>query len=184
MSEPTDQKSSAEQNGSSGASAYAGARARSEVKTQAVRDSLKPLAPGERPTAVTIAAIVAALMAIGNVVIALLTEPSNPDVRTAWMIQTLLISAVLLIAAVGMWRAKYWAVLGFQTLLAMQVLIAAISILVANNIWLVLLFLVLIAFASVLFWFLIRAMARLQMPESPDQIKRRVEQEEAEESDG
>ena len=40
--------------------------ARSRERTEAVRASLEPLAPGERPRAVTVAAVVAALIAVAN----------------------------------------------------------------------------------------------------------------------
>lgn len=147
---------------------WAKARARSEAKNQAVRDSLEPLAPGERPLAVTIAAIVALLLSIGNFVIFLLAdEPAGTD-RGDLIAQTLLICGVLLIAAWGMWRIKYWAVLGFQTILALQVLILALSLLKASNPLAIFVFLVVIALSSVLFWYLIRAMARIQMPEAPE----------------
>ena len=46
------------------------ARAR-EAKNEAVRAALVPLEPGERPLAVTVAAIVAALLAVANVVLCL-----------------------------------------------------------------------------------------------------------------
>ncbi|HEY6780947.1 MAG TPA: hypothetical protein VI111_08340, partial [Thermoleophilaceae bacterium] len=42
--------------------------ARSRAKDDAARAALKPLAPGERPTAVTAGAIVAALLAVANLV--------------------------------------------------------------------------------------------------------------------
>jgi hypothetical protein len=67
-------------------------------------------------------------------------------------------------AAWGMWNLKYWAVLGFQALLGLSVITASLSLLVASNVEAVVRSLVVIAAAGTLFWFLIRAMARLQMP--------------------
>jgi hypothetical protein len=64
-----------------------------------------------------------------------------------------------------MWRMRYWAVLGFEVLLGVAIVFAALSLLVASNIQGALLALVLIALAGPLFWSLIRVMARLQMPD-------------------
>lgn len=171
---------------SDGGTAYANARARSEAKNQAVRESLEPLAPGERPLAVTIAALVAAVLSLGNLLAYLLSDHASGADGSRELVQAMLITLVLGAAAIGMWRAKYWAVLGFQTLLGLQVIVLVLSITRAHNFLGVAVFLALIALASVLFWFLIRAMARLQMPESPEQRAQRKEREreEAEQSDG
>ena len=76
-----------------------------------------------------------------------------------------MLATILLLAAWGMWKAKYWAVLGFEALLAFQVLVAALSLLVASNLWAAFLCLAVIGLGGWLFWKLIRAMARIQMPE-------------------
>ena len=74
--------------------------------------------------------------------------------------------AILMLAtAVGLWRARYWAVLGFEALLGLSIVIAALSLVVASNLAAVLLCVGIIAFAGPLFWKLIRAMARIQMPD-------------------
>lgn len=157
-----------EESNNAGAEAYARARARSEAKNQAVRDSLEPLEPGERPLAVTIAAIAAGLLAIANLAIYLLSDHPDAADRGKEVFQTLMICGVLAVASIGMWRAKYWAVLGFQTILGLQILVLSLSLIKAEKILAVLIFLVIIALSSTLFWFLIRAMARLQMPDAPD----------------
>ena len=71
----------------------------------------------------------------------------------------------MFIAAIFMWRRAYWAVLGFQTLLALSIVISSLALLFAENLEAVIRSLVIIVPAALLFWFLIRAMARLQMPE-------------------
>lgn len=157
-----------EESNNAGAEAYARARARSEVKNQAVRDSLEPLEPGERPLAVTIAAIAAGVLAIANLAIYLLSDHPDAAERGKEVFQTLMICGILAVASIGMWRAKYWAVLGFQTILGLQILVLSLSLIKAEKILAVLIFLVIIGLSSTLFWFLIRAMARLQMPDAPD----------------
>ena len=137
--------------------------ARSRERDEAVRASLSPLAPGERPLAVTIAAVVAVALAIGNV--AFWAAGWNVTGKDPQPGGVLLFCAILLLAAYGMWRVKYWAVLGFQVLLGITLVYAGLSLLVVSNAWAAVLSLAILAAAGVLFWFLIRAMARIQMPD-------------------
>ena len=134
--------------------------ARSRERDDAVRAALVPLAPGERPRAVTVAAIFAALVAAANLIAGVLSSPTGREWGTLAFQ-----CGVLLAAAVGMWRVKYWAVLGFQVLLGISVLLAFLALLRASNTWAFVLVLLVITICSAQFWFLIRAMARIQMPE-------------------
>jgi hypothetical protein len=137
---------------------------RSRAKDEAARAKLEPLAPGERPRAVTVGAIVAGAAAIANLV-ALIAgfEPGE----TQKTVTTAFGTALLAIVAVGMWRARYWAVLGMQTLLAITIVIASLSLLTAINVAAGILIVAIVGAAGTLFWFLVRAMARIQMPEAP-----------------
>ena len=63
-----------------------------------------------------------------------------------------------------MWRGRYWAVLGFQALLAIQIIICAASLIVVNQWWAALVLVALMVLGGWLFWKLVRALARLQMP--------------------
>lgn len=137
-------------------------RRSSEERNAEVRAQLEPLAQGERPGAVTAAAIVAT--ALAALVLAGYLAGARVGGRGT-LAGAVGIAAILLVAAWGMWRVRYWAVLGFEALLAFQVLVAALSLLVASNVWAALLCLAVIGFGSWLFWKLIRAMARIQMPE-------------------
>ena len=67
--------------------------------------------------------------------------------------------------AYGLWRARYWAVLGLQTLLGLAIVFTLIASIKANS-WLDMLIIVAIVVPSgTLFFFLVKAMARIQMPE-------------------
>jgi len=137
--------------------------ARSRARDEAVRASLEPLAPGERPLAVTVAAVVAALLALANLAFFLAGwEVAGEDPSPTGV---LLFCAILLAAAVGMWLRRYWAVLGFQVLLGITLVYAGLSLLFPSNWQAFVLSLGVIAAAGTLFWFLIRAMARIQMPD-------------------
>jgi hypothetical protein len=138
--------------------------ARARAKDDEARARLKPLAPGERPTAVTVGAIVAAVLAVANVVALVVRyDPDEPSKTFA----TALGAVILLVVAVGMWRARYWAVLGMQTLLALTLIGAALAGVRAGNAAAVAIVLAILAAAGTLFWFLVKAMARIQMPERP-----------------
>jgi hypothetical protein len=76
----------------------------------------------------------------------------------------LIFAAVMLAAAAGMWRLKYWAVLGWQVLLALTFFGAMLSLLRAANLTAVILSVVVMALTGPLFWLMIRQMARIQMP--------------------
>jgi hypothetical protein len=71
----------------------------------------------------------------------------------------------MLAAAAGMWLRRYWAVLGFQALLAISIVYTGLALLVATNVVGALVCIAVLIPACTLFWFLIRAMARLQLPE-------------------
>ena len=137
--------------------------ARSRARNDAVRASLEPLAPGERPLAVTVAAVVAAVLAVANLAFFLAGwEVAGDDPSPGGV---LVFCAILLAAAVGMWLRRYWAVLGFQVLLGITLVYAGLSLLFPSNWQAVVLAVGVMAAAGTLFWFLIRAMARIQMPE-------------------
>ena len=138
---------------------------RSERKNQEARDALVPLREGERPTAVTVAAIVAFLLATGNLIafaIGVKVDGQRAPIGTVTF-QALLMYT----AAWGMWHVRYWAVLGMEAILAILIVILAVLLFKASNIQTALILLAVIAPAGFLFWKLVRAMARIQMPERP-----------------
>ena len=137
--------------------------ARAEARNEAVRAELRPLAPGERPAVLTFAALLAAALAIGN--LAAFAAGAEVDGRRPGALGVAVFAVLMLGAAWGMWRRRYWAVLGFEALLGITVAIAALSLLVASNAAAVVLCLVILAFGGWLFWKLVRVMARLQAPE-------------------
>jgi hypothetical protein len=138
---------------------------RSEAKNAAAREKLEPLEPGERPLAVTIGAVVAAALALANIVLyAAGVKVAGQKPSVSGIAGPTLIMAV---AAYGMWRARYWAVLGVEALLALIILIFSLLAVQAENVHSVLIAAAVIAAAGTLFWFLIKAMARIQMPERP-----------------
>jgi hypothetical protein len=140
-------------------------RPRGEERDAAVRAELEPLAVGERPGAVTVAAVVSGALALGNLV-AYVAGLKIGDDRPQF--SAVVASQILLwVMAIGMWRARYWAVLGFEFLLGLLVVFLALLLVVASNVLAVVVVLAIGVPAGWLFWKLVRAMARIQMPERP-----------------
>jgi hypothetical protein len=133
--------------------------ARAREKDAAAREALEPLAPGERPWPIVVSAILAAVFAVGNVVLVLVGWDGDSSVAGP-----LVFAGVMLVAAVGMWRLKYWAVLGWEVLLGVTFIGALLSLLRASNAWGAVLAVIVMALSGPLFYLLIRQMARIQMP--------------------
>jgi hypothetical protein len=143
--------------------------ARSRARDEAARAALKPLRPGERPTAVTVGAVAAALLAIANLIALAFGYNAGEDTLSPGSNVTgsVIAAAVLALVAYGMWKARYWAVLGMQTLLALTIVVSALGLIQAVNWWAFVLVSVILVASGALFWFLVKAMARIQMPERP-----------------
>jgi len=134
---------------------------RSEQRAETVRAQLKPLAPGERPATLLVAIAVASVLGLINVVgyvLGLKIQGKQPGAGV------LSFSAVMGVAAWGMWNLRYWAVLGFQALLALIVLTFALFLVRASNLAALALSLAVIGLAGWLFWKMVRVMARIQLP--------------------
>ena len=136
-------------------------RPRGAEADEIARANLKPLAPGERPGAVTAAAIVATAAVPLNILAAPLAERTT---AAEWRF-TILQSIILAVAAYGLWKTRYWAVLGMMVLLALTCVIGFGTVLLARNVPQALLGIVLTGLAGFLFWKLVRALARIQMPQ-------------------
>jgi hypothetical protein len=153
----------------SGPAPPAGRYARSRARDDAARAALKPLRPGERPTAVTVGAIAAAVLALANLIALAFGYNAGEDTVSPGSNVTgsIIAAAVLALVAYGMWKARYWAVLGMQTLLALTIVVSALGLIQAVNWWAFVLVSLILVLSGTLFWFLVKAMARIQMPERP-----------------
>lgn len=159
----SDERVKRKQRGAGGREKMSRGYARAEQRNQEAREALEPLAEGERPTVVTVGAVVAALVAL-SIVIAYFAggdvngEKPNP----AQVVAPALIMGFM---AWGMWRARYWAVLGFQLILVFLIFSAFFGLVVAaTSITQILGTLALLVVAGAFFYFMVKAMARIQMP--------------------
>jgi hypothetical protein len=137
--------------------------ARAEVRNQEAREALQPLEQGERPLVVTIGAVVAALIAlsiVGGYVAGVHVSGRQPKVP-----QVVAPAMLMGIMAWGMWRARYWAVLGFQLILVFLIFSAVLGLTVqAGSLGQFAYFFGLLALSGTCFFFMVKAMARIQMP--------------------
>ena len=146
---------------------------RTEAKDAAAREALQALAEDERPTVVTIGAVISALIALSTIIgyaAGVEVTKIGSDGIEQGEDQAPLASVIAAVAlmgtmAYGMWRARYWAVLGFQALLVIVLVAASLGLVQATEWPQALGTVVLIAAAGAMFFFMIKAMARIQMPE-------------------
>jgi hypothetical protein len=133
-----------------------------EERNRAVREELEPLEPTERPAVVAVGAVISGLVALSVLVAYVAGATVNGD--RPRLLQVIVPALLMGAMAIGMWRVRYWAVLGFQAVLALLLLGATLGLLNARGVGPVIGNLALIAVAGALFYFMIKAMARIQMP--------------------
>lgn len=137
--------------------------AQAEVRNREAREALEPLVEGERPLVVTIGAAVSAAIAL-SVVVGYLAG-TEVDGERPRFVQALAPALLMGIMAWGMWRARYWAVLGFQLVLVFVIFSAFFGLVAgASTVTEILGTLALLAVSGAFFFFMVKAMARIQMP--------------------
>jgi hypothetical protein len=115
---------------------------------------------------VTVGAVLSALVAAASVVLFLAGVEVDGDKPSAGQV---LVPVLLFgMMAWGMWRARYWAVLGFQLVLVVLIFSAVFGLATqAASVGQVATTLALLAVTGTLFFFMVKAMARIQMPKRP-----------------
>jgi hypothetical protein len=142
-------------------------RPSAEERNAAVRATLEPLAPGERPWPIKAGALLALL--IGGVQLVLFvagtklkvggTRPSGPS--------TIVFAGLMFVCAVGTWLKRYWAVLGLMALLALFALYFAIALIKASSVLGFAIAIAGVAIAGGLLFKLVRVLSRIQLPRPP-----------------
>jgi hypothetical protein len=138
--------------------------AKAEERNRAAREALKPLAADERPTVVTVGAALTGLLALSIIAGYLAGVKVNGE--TPKLPQVLAPALIMGVMSWGMWRARYWAVVGFQAVLVFLIFAAVYALLVeATSVTGFAVTVALLAVSGSLFWLMVKAMARIQMPE-------------------
>lgn len=136
---------------------------KSEIRNERAREALEPLEEGQRPTVVTVGAILSAAIAaitLGAWIAGAKVNGVHPKA-----IQVFAPSILFGVMAWGMWGARYWAVLGFQAVMGILMVGSFLSLIGATSLAGALTALLILAIAGALFWFTVKALARIQMPD-------------------
>ena len=149
------------------APAPAGPPSRSEARNAAVRATLTPLEPDERPWSLKIAVLIAVLIGGGDLVTVLVAGEFMVGGARAGAGGVILFSVLMLVCAVGMWQKRYWAVLGFQAILAFVILFFSLLGLRAANLLAVAASVLVVGGGGWLFYRLVRVLSRIQTPKYP-----------------
>ena len=140
---------------------------RSEARNAAVRATLTPLAPGERPWALKVATLIALLIGVGDLAVVIIEGSFRVGGAHTAPGGVVLFSVLMLVCAWGMWQLRYWAVLGFQAILAFVILFFSLLLTRANNLVAVVAAVAVVGGGGYLFYKLVRVLSRLQMPKPP-----------------
>ena len=150
-----------------GATATAPRISRSERKNAALRATLTPYRPGERPWSIKIGALLAA--ALGGVQLILFLAGVKLKVAGTHAAagSTIVFAVLMFVCAMGMWRMRYWAVLGFMALLGIAVVNFSLALVRVSSLVGLVIAVVGIALPGFLFFKLVRVLSRIQMPKYP-----------------
>jgi hypothetical protein len=130
-----------------------------------VRAALRPLGTGERPGIIIVSSLVAAGLALANLIAWVAGDKINGKHPAASGI--LIFTAILLACAVGLWRLWYGAVLGFMALMAIIAVLFTLYLIEASNILGAVVAVLVVGVSGFLFFKLVRVLSRIQMPSRP-----------------
>lgn len=147
--------------------AVARPQSRSEERNQAVRARLTPLAPGERPWPLVLAVVLAALVGGVQLVLFLAGVKIAGAGSRITAGPTIIFGVLMFVCAAGMWMKRYWALLGFMTLLGLFIVVFAIDLIRASTLRGFAIAIVGVCAAGYLFYKLVRILSRIQMPQPP-----------------
>ena len=140
---------------------------RSEQRNAAVRATLTPFRAGERPWPITVGAVIAALNGLVQLALYFAGVKLKLAGTRPQAFSVIVFAVLMFVCAGGMWRMKYWAVLGFQALLAIVILTFALVLVRASSVLGAVISLVVVGAGGFLFWKLVRVLSRIQMPKYP-----------------
>jgi hypothetical protein len=141
----------------------AAAEQRAQPRRAAALEPLRPLAPEEWPVPLRIAIGVAVVLAVG--VCVSVATVHNLARHGGSLPGGLFLAGALFLLAWGMFQRRYWAVLGFEALLAFQIIVTSLALIVAETLLAAGLCALSIGLAGWLFWKLVRVMGRIQAGE-------------------
>ena len=111
--------------------------------------------------------LIAVLIGAGDLIAVLVDGQFNVGGAHTGAGGVIVFSVLMLVCAVGMWQLRYWAVLGFQAILAFVILFFALLGLRAANLLAVVAAVIVVGGGGWLFYKLVRVLSRIQMPTYP-----------------
>ncbi|MHB8241197.1 MAG: hypothetical protein ACYDHN_04320 [Solirubrobacteraceae bacterium] len=132
-------------------------------REELARAALSPLGADERPPALLVAVAVCVVLSLA--VIAGALSVHNLSRHGGSLPGAVFLAALLALLARGMYARRYWAVLGFEALLAFQILVTSLALVVASTILAAAICLASVGLGGWLFWKLVRVMGRIQAGE-------------------
>lgn len=136
-------------------------RLRGEARDELLRAQLEPLAPGERPAPLLVAVAVAAILAVAVLIGA--TTQHDLSSHGGSLIGGLFLAGALAWLAGAMFNRRYFAVLGFEALIAFQIIVSCLALTVVSSLVVAFVLLVVVGLGGWLFWKLVRVMGRIQV---------------------
>lgn len=136
---------------------------KSEVRNERARAALEPLEEGERPLVITLGALLSfgiALVTVGAWVLGAEVDGERPSV-----VQVFAPAILFAVMGAGMWNRAYWAVLGFQAVMGILMVGSFLSLVAAGSAGVAITSAVVLIAAGTFFWFTVKALARIQMPD-------------------
>jgi hypothetical protein len=142
--------------------------ARPPAREEQALAELVPLGPDERPPALLIAVGVCVVLAVAVLVGGLTIHDLSSHGGS--LPGAIFLAGILALLALGMYRRRYLAVLGFEALLAFQIIVTSLALVVASTLAAAGGCLLAIGLGGWLFWKLVRVMGRIQAGESRDRV--------------
>lgn len=136
---------------------------KSEIRNERARAQLDPLEEGERPLVVTLGALLS--VAIALVTVGAWVAGAEVDGERPSIVQVFAPSILFGVMAAGMWARRYWAVLGFQAVMGILMVGSFLSLVAAASAGVAITAGVILIAAGTFFWFTVKALARIQMPD-------------------
>lgn len=133
---------------------------RSELRNEAARAALEPLSPGERPLGLRVAIGVAAALALGNAIAYFAGATIGGKHPGGGVLAFTALAGTL---AIGMALTRYWAVILFEALLTLIILLFTLFLVEADSVGGLAVCLCVLVPSGWLFWKLIRVMGRIQL---------------------
>jgi hypothetical protein len=137
-------------------------------RDELARAELEPLGPDERPPALLVAVGVCVVLAVAVLVGGLTIHDLAK--RGGSLAGAIFLAAIFATLALGMYRRRYLAVLGFEALLAFQIIVTSLALVVASTLPAAGGCVVAIGLGGWLFWKLVRVMGRIQAGENRDRV--------------